>query len=420
MSSDPQRIQAVIDRLKQAYEGSPYKIEADLYEYGDRIHKDTLTLSVIIPARNEFPNIVHTVYSLLHCWEADGFDSRDIEIIIVDNCSENWKDEKYDWKKPGDRGTVTHLMPRGAFYAEVIRVLYDPIAGNHSARNKGASIARGKYLFFSDAHMAYKPGFFKHGLQTVDESGGLVHGGIGWMGAYPPNPSGVGMQYTIKLGEEWKGTWNNYRPWSDDWFYIPAQGHCSVLARRDQFLEYGGYPDVHRTYGGGELYTDMKWWIMGSTVAADPRCIGYHLSSGRGYTWHHDDYIHNVFNCAYALGCDDWLERTYLNYLRKCKKVVLDKFMAEAKVEMQADREWIEKKRFRTFNDCLVERPWDELNIKRKGKALSSQLIFHDTWLDIIKEAPHVQKAYEESKFQAILADFINKHLSEFVYKRQK
>src|SRR3990167_9683984 len=25
------------------------------------------------------------------------------------------------------------------------------------------------------------------------------------MGAYPPSTSGVGMQYTIKLGEEWKG-----------------------------------------------------------------------------------------------------------------------------------------------------------------------------------------------------------------------
>ena len=54
------------------------------------------------------------------------------------------------------------IIGDGTFFDSTGRPIYDPIAGNHSARNKGAEIARGKYLFFSDAHMAYKPGFFKN------------------------------------------------------------------------------------------------------------------------------------------------------------------------------------------------------------------------------------------------------------------
>src|SRR3990167_6269809 len=140
-----------------------------------------MILSVIIPARNEFPNIVHTVYSLWHCWEADGFDLRDIEIIIVDNCSDD-----DICPQRGTKGTTSYLVPRGGFYNRAIQVLKDPIAGNHSARNKGARIAKGEYLFFTDAHMAYKPRFFKYMLETIDETKGLFHGVIGWMGAYPP------------------------------------------------------------------------------------------------------------------------------------------------------------------------------------------------------------------------------------------
>lgn len=421
MSRSATRVEAVIKKLKKSYEGTPYALQ--MKDYQEASTKDDILLSVIIPARNEFPNVCHTMYSIFHCWEADGFNPKDIEIIIVNNASDDYNDSKFEPNKPGIRGTTEHLLPRGAFWSRALRVHYAPIAGNHAARNKGAEIARGKYLFFSDAHMAYKPGFFKYGLKAVEESGGIVHGAIEWMGAYPShNP---GMQYTIKLGEEWKGTWNNYSPWRDKWFYIPSQGHCSVLVNRKQFLDFGGYPSVHRTYGGGEFYTNMKWWMFGSTVATEPRSIGYHLSSGRGYEWTTDDYIHNVFNCAYALGCDDWLERAYINWIRKGgRKPLLDKFMREAKVEMAEDRKFIENRRVRTFNETIVELPWDKLNIKRGGVARSSLSIFQDTWLDLLYEndgaSKEAIKVYENSQIQKDLEKFINEKLDKYVYKRKR
>ena len=48
-------------------------------------------ISFLLPARNENPNIIHTVYSIIHAMEADGFTEKDFEIIIGDNCSDDKK-----------------------------------------------------------------------------------------------------------------------------------------------------------------------------------------------------------------------------------------------------------------------------------------------------------------------------------------
>lgn len=422
MSRSNDRITSTIEKLQESFKKTAYFDECQLYEDGKPETKDDLLLSVIIPARNEFPNIVHTVHSIINCLEGDGYTKDQFEIIIVNNASSDYNDPKYEYDKPGDRGTTEHLMPRGIYHSRILRVLYDPIAGNHSARNKGARIARGKYVFFSDAHMSYAPGAFKYGLQACEESGGIVHMGIAWMGGYPQHATSVGTQYTIKLGEEWKGTWATYRPWdnSKGWFYIASQGHCSLFVNRKQFLDFGGYPDVHRTYGGGEFFTNMLWWMYGSTVAVEPRAVGYHLASSRGYSYTNDDYKHNVYNCAYALGCDDWMERFHLNNLRNGREEVLDKMVEEAKREMHDRREEVSKRRKCTFNDLLVERPWDKKNIERGGAANSSMLIFHYTWLELIKQHPRVWERYCASETQKQLAEFITTKLHDNIYKWQE
>lgn len=430
MSRSAERIQQVINRLKSQFEGTPYYLKVKdrpespyAWNFSEVPEtKDDLLLSVIIPARNEWPNCTHTVHSILNCWEADGFDYYDIEIIVVDNASSerHSNDEKF-FTHPVDQGTSSYLEARGCFYSGIVKTRHYPLAGNHTARNRGAEIARGKFLFFSDAHMSYRPGFFRHMLRACEESGGIVHGAIAWMGTYPPMPPSIGMQYTLKLGEEFKGTWAPYVTTMDNWSYIASQGHCSVMVRRDQFLRFGGYQEYHRTYGGGEIYMDLKWWLLGSTVAVEPRAVGYHLKSFRGYSWHHDDYIHNVLNITYALGADDWRERCYINWLRTGRKEVLDKMMAEGEKEMVRDRTFIENRRVKTIGDLLVEIPWNKMNQEKFGRASGSILVYHDTWLDLLKLAPRAWEYYEkEAKYQKQLEEFINKHLDQYVYKRKR
>lgn len=374
----------------------------------------SVKLSVVIPARNEFPQIVFTVHSILNAWETSGEDPQDIEIIIVDNCSTD-----SDPEKPGVKGTSTYLMPRGMYSNRVLRVLYAPLAGNHAVRNLGAQMARGKYVFFSDAHMTYAPGYFRHMLDTVQRLGGIVHSPIGWHGAYPLKPGrGLGYQYSIKLGEEIKGTWNNQLVDKDEAFYIPALGHCSLIVNREEFLNFRGYPTVHRCYGGGEFYVNMKWWMFGSTVAVEPKAYAWHLASGRGYSYNHDDYKINVLGIAWALGMDDWRERAYINWLRTGRKDVMERLYRVSADEHEQDRQFVKKHRQTTFNEMIVKRPWDEKNMEILGKKNSGLLVFHDTWLPLLSESPAAKQAYEDSIYQADLEKFINENLSEFVYQR--
>lgn len=369
----------------------------------------TPIVSVIIPARNEFPQIVFTVQSIINDLESF-LEPSEFEIIIVSNCP---SDEVYPRRALG--GTTDYLMPRGMYWNRMLKVVYDPIAGNHSARNKGVEVARGEYVFFSDAHMSYKRGFFQEMIKAIDATGGIAHGTIGWLGAYPVGSS-MGYQYTMKLGEEIKGTWNN-RKLVDDYFYISLQGHCCLGVKRKQFIEFDGYPAYHRCYGGGEFYLDMKWWLFGSTVCVVPKAIGYHLCAPRGYSYNHDDYLHNVLAIGLAIGADEWAERAYINWCRKGTPEVMAKIWADAKRETVEDAKFIASKRVKTFNDILVEQPWDKLNDELYGKHDSAMSIFHDTWLPLIKGTP-AEKLYNESTLQPGLAKFIEEKLSKYIYKR--
>ena len=683
-----------------------------------------------------FPNVVHTVHSILHSLETDGFKPKDYEIILLDNCSDDRNEPRR-----GVGGSIDYLRTRGMYWNRVIKTMYYPLAGNHTVRNRGVEIARGKYIFISDAHMAYCPHYFSEFIRTVDESGGMVHGVLDWMGAYPPSKGGLG--YTIKLGEEIKGcvdekteilttrgwkkynevnmetefvtvnpktkeienqkpreivkrkrngvmykftgrsvdqlltpyhrcpyiskywrskgktlwkekqakditahqdclpletkgiikektkysdylveligwiitegsyttqkskerititqfssnnrtkiinsvkkfgysyhiskgikkdiciaqkgsrkifeilpekkltfefinqlnrkqlellyktfidadgtrqptnetfiqvvqetidafqylcvltgkqsrqytrkaeyfkgnhygkkdvhyvsvkkneyatdykktqkkykgivwcpdllngsiftrrngktmvsfnTWNNYHLQDkngksvQDWWYIPALGHCSLGCRRDQFLDFGGYQEKHRTYGGGEFYVNMKWWMFGSTCVVNPRMVGYHLSAGRGYSYNHDDYKYNVMQIGLALGMDDWVERTYINYLRKGRKEVIDKMLKQAVEASKEDKEFIAKKRIMTFNELLVNRPWEQKNMEKYGNKVHTLQIFHPSWIELLKDAPEFCKeAYRNSEFQSGLDTFIRESLWDKVYKK--
>ena len=305
----------------------------------------------------------------------------------------------------------------GGYSRRVIRYLIDPIAGNHSTRNRGVEMARGKYIFLSDAHMSYKPGYHKKMMETVDKTGGLVHGAISWLGVYPVMRS-TGYAYTVKLGDEIRGTWNNYKL-ADDYWYIPMQGHCCLAFKRDQFLKFKGYPEYHRCYGGGEFYLDSKWWMFGSTVAVQPNAIGYHLRSTRGYDYKYEDYIHNVLAIGLALGMDWWAERAYINWSRKGNAETMDLLWKQAHEETVEDKKFIAENSKTTFNQMLIDKPWDKMNDELHGRHNGSMIIFHETWLEMLK-GTRGEELYRASEEMPKLEKFINENLSEHVYKRGK
>lgn len=360
-----------------------------------------MQVSVVISARDEKHNAAFTIHSIVNDLEtflAPG----EFEIILVDNCST----DDQSWR---------FLAERGMYFHRTLRILHDPIAGNVTARNKGAAIAKGKYLFFSDAHMSYRVGSFKAMVEAIDRHGGMVHGAVQWMGGY--DPSFPSWQYTIKLGEKVWGTWNRSCLSATEPFAIPASGHCCLGMLRQQFLDFGGYNNWFRCYGGGELYLDLKWWMLGSSVWSVPKAVGYHLSAGRGYSFHNDDLIHNMMLMCLALGADAWAERIYIRYMCKpgIDRAVLDRMYADAKKEATSDRESLPEKCRHTFNDLFVKRPWDLENEKVHGASSSLVSVFDGTWTEELPE--EAKSFYRDSPLQKALGEFIEKELAHLVYK---
>lgn len=358
-------------------------------------------VSVIISARDEFPNIVHTVHSIVNDLETF-LKPDDFEVIIVDNGSKNPESWRF-------------LAWRGMFFHRTVRILFDPIMGNVTARNKGAAIAEGEYIFFSDAHMSYKIGSFKKMIEAIDETNGIVHPAVQWMGGY--SPSSPSYQYTIKLGEKIWGTWNNYIVSSDKSFYIPVSGHCCLGMRRDQFIKFGGYNSFFRCYGGGELYLDLKWWMLGSCVSSVPEAIGYHLSAGRAYSYVQDDFIHNMMLLALALHADAFAERIYIRYLSKLgiNEGKLKTMYEDAKREAEADRQFLLHTPHMSFIDLIVNRPWDVANVAKHGNKNSALGIFDNTWTSQLHG--EAKRMFETSPLQAELGAIISSKLSHLVYK---
>ena len=359
------------------------------------------TVSVIISARDEFPQIVMTVHAIIADLETF-LAPHEWEIIIVDNCSK----DPDSWRFLSERGLYAHRN---------LRILHDPIAGNVTARNKGARIANGKWIFFSDAHMSYRIGSFKAMIDALEQYGGIVHPSVQWMGGY--DPSEPSHQYTIKLGEKIWGTWNRNIVSSTEPFYIPICGHCCLGMSRQQFLDFGGYNNWFRCYGGGEVYLDMKFWMLGSNVMSVPKAVAYHLSAGRGYSFKQDDLIHNMMLLGLALGEDAMAERVYIRYMGKggVNNEHLTRLWKEAKREAEEDRQKFLPKIKRSFIDCLVEKPWDILNLEMHGTASSSIGVYNHTWVDTL--SGEAKTYFESSSLQREFQEVINTKLSQYVYK---
>lgn len=149
-------------------------------------------------------------------------------------------------------------------------------------------------------------------------------------------------------------TWNKVKV-AEEAFYIPICGHAFLAVRKDEFLSLRGYPYAQRVYGGGEPYLDTKYWMMGSTSMMEPRALVYHLSAGRGYSWHNNDLIHNMFLVSYIMGGEKWADRILMTYYNKSpgNESFYDSLYAQARRDGQEDKDWLDSNRKMTFEDVL-------------------------------------------------------------------
>src|SRR3990167_4377354 len=316
----------------------------------DTINKQGVSL--IISARNEAKTLPLTVGYLFEEMYKTGITKG--EVIVVDNGSTDETSRFFAWKavEKGQHWKYQY-SPRGMVYEGKLRILYDPVMSNVGARNKGVNYAKYENIIFADAHIITRYGTILSTCDTLNKFGGIVHSPVSWLGSSSENPQ-PSYQYSWKVGEKIWGTWNRLKI-SDKPFYIPLSGHCWLGVKKKEFLEKGGYPLAQRVYGGGEPYLPSVWWMTGSTVVCDPNSLVYHLSAGRGYSWHSNDLIHNMMLVAYVLGGMEWIDRILITYINKVGGLspTLELLYNEALAEGKSLKKWLDEHKIMTFEEML-------------------------------------------------------------------
>lgn len=198
-------------------------------------------VSIIIGARNEYPQIAMTVGNLMEDMHHSGITR--YEVIIMDNGSDDETSRFFAWKPEDKTGRWRYIYsPRGMVSEGRLRIFFDPVCSNVGTRNKGTEKARYKNVIFSDAHIIVRPGTVKSIVETLIKFGGIVHAPISWLGASSDNPD-PGYQYSYKVGEKIWGcvdektellTSGGWKSWNE----VDKNTYFATINRETKDIEY--------------------------------------------------------------------------------------------------------------------------------------------------------------------------------------
>jgi len=349
-------------------------------------------VSVVMPVRNEHPQVITTMLCLTEELEYWGYP---YEFIIVSNQSDDCTPEVLE-----DR--FRHWVKDSR-----LRVVYfDERPACWDARNRGIEVARGQVLIVCDAHMSVTHGTTHEMIQLWLRNGGMWFSASQMWG----DPKHVRLYgYDLKIEEKFWGNLCRHIPpevftnGSPDPYTIPMAQYSFFLLGREEMLEIRGFHPKFECYGGGEPYLSFKWWLLGKKIWMWPQGLVRHafglnptwrdwndrmtyrgqllrgkgilskgvtpesgdklLGYGRNYSWNNDQLWYNFLLCAYVIGGEKWLEQRYQRYRQQCKKVErylvnLDKLRERAFADGKEDREWISARQVCSFDELISEAPW--------------------------------------------------------------
>jgi glycosyltransferase involved in cell wall biosynthesis len=185
-------------------------------------------VSVIVPTRNR----AGSLRQLLEALSAQVYPSDCLEVIVVDNSStDNTNDIVREAESWG-------LFP--------VKYLCKQDDGPAASRNRGAEMATGEILAFTDSDCIPVPGWLRAGISAFEEGVALVCGPI---------------EPVMLRRDEAFFSHQIYRVTREDGLYATA----NVFYRRNVFLELGGFIETMRTYAWGQPVggddTEMGWRV---------------------------------------------------------------------------------------------------------------------------------------------------------------
>ncbi|MBU3143983.1 glycosyltransferase family 2 protein [Clostridium sp. CF012] len=221
----------------------------ELYEIEDASDVD---VSIIIPCKNEVNNIKWTIDSLL-----ESKNHLKCEIVVIDDASTD-----------GSTDFLKSYISEDK-YRDIILINTNNI-GAAAARNMGAKVAKGKYLFFFDAHVKVPDMWADNLINTLEKSkASLVAPCI----ADITNISSSG--YGLTWNDEFKVTWFSKKPKEGD--EIPLAGGAALGITREAFDKIGGFDHLFQVWGREDEEICLKAWLYGYRIVINPDVIVQHL-----------------------------------------------------------------------------------------------------------------------------------------------
>lgn len=228
-----------------------------------------MDISFIIPAWNEKNTIHYTIANLRQTVKHNSF-----EIIVVDDCSDE------------------ELAPCLSQRDHVVYLRNPERLGVAKSRNQGARAAKGSVLIFLDAHVC----FSRNWLDDIMKKSSLLEDSILGVATAPFSDLEVFRRAAIslktpKIRSPFYGyllsslptpsTQRNFVKRSDSHFAVPCVPACSLVVKKDLFLELGCFEDELTGYGSNDdLELCMRCWVLGYKVLIIPEIVCYHCYEG--------------------------------------------------------------------------------------------------------------------------------------------
>lgn len=244
-------------------------------------------VSIIIPAKNEGPNVRSTLASLLQ-----NKTRYPLEVIVVDDGStDSCCAFLHDQSEP-----------------QPVRLITTKGIGAAPARNLGAEQAQGTYLVFCDAHLTFEPYWLDRLLELIASgTADAVAPAIGSM--TEPHKRGYGQTLT----QSWEIEWNPRPKRPAPVAILP--GGCFAISR-SAFDDVGGFDRGFRVWGYEDIELSVKLWLFGYRCFVHPDVNILHLfRSVHPYTVTHTHVYYNMLRMAYSHFKEE--------RIASCKKLIL-------------------------------------------------------------------------------------------------
>jgi len=300
-----------------------------------------MTLAIIIPLINEYPQALFTLRSVY-----EEVKDLDCEIIVVDNHCPSMP----DFCGEPDKGH-THIPSMSGKWFRYLK--YDAVCSHWQCKDFAVANTDANYFLFLDAHIVPGresiSGMYQHYLTNYDYLHGTLHLPLTY---HILETKRLRYKFVPEL-DKWFLTYKfeTLQPCNDLTTEVPCMSMCGCLMSREIYDAFEGWGPGYSIYGGGE--NDMnftlatlgwKHWLY------NPGTL-FHHGERRGYQANQLQIVNNRAIAAYKYGGNVWLHNYLIcSGLPPFFQVKLEKQITEL---YQPIRDRIEKKQVIKIEDFI-------------------------------------------------------------------